>query len=308
MVNRDEHVRLLRAELAHLLADYAPDEGDVSLGHGVTVYRRNNPTALHHGESVVSFCMVAQGSKHVEVGDREYIFTPEDIFIITARLPTVSHVVSASPEEPYLGLAIELNPNEVKSVYLSTTPEALGMYDDPTAEGMCPIHVNMLDATVRLMRTLDKPQEAEFLAPKIKDEIIFRLLSTDREGKIRQIAGMSIISNQIKASLDKMRLEYDQPLRVSEVASSAGMSVSSFHEHFKKFTGLTPLQYQKQLRLREARHRMRTQDIDVAEAGYAVGYSDASHFNRDYKRLFGITPLRDTEAMREVEELAPTGS
>ena len=299
----NDHLNLLRIELAQLLADFAPDEGDVSLGHGVTVYRRNNPTSLHHGESSVCFCMIAQGTKKLEVGDKEYLFTPEDIFIITARLPTVSHVIEASPELPYLGLSVELNPAQVKSVFMAAAPEAVGMYEESSAHGLCPTHIDLANATVRLMRSLGKPQEAEFLAPRIVDEIIFRLLTTDYDGKLRQIAGMSVISNQIKSSLDRMRQDYDQPLRVSEIAADAGMSVSSFHEHFKKFTGLTPLQYQKQLRLREARHRIRTQGIDVAEAGYAVGYNDPSHFNRDYKRMFGQSPTRDTGELYN-EELA----
>ena len=305
-MTHEERANQLREELVEILAGFAPTEGDFPIGHGVTVYRRDNLTALHHGESSISFCIIGQGKKHVGVGTREYLFTPEDIFITTAKLPTVSHVVEASPEKPYLGLSLELLPGEVKTVYLAAAPEAVGPSLDVAACSLTPIMTNLLDATVRLLRTLESPKDAAFLAPAIRQEIIYRLLTTDHEGRIRQIAGMNTVSNQIKRALDQLKEEIHRPLKVSDLADMAGMSISSFHEHFKKVTGLTPLQYQKQLRLREARHRIRTEDIDVAEAGYAVGYNDASHFNRDYKRMFGITPLRDLEQMRmdEYEEAA----
>lgn len=296
----DDQQRLLalRTELGDIIRRMAPEEGDFPISHGVKVFRRDGPTTFHHGESAISYCVIAQGTKHVEVGDRKYVFTPEDIFITTVKLPTISYVVDASPEQPYLSMTLDMNPGLVKSVYLAAEPEALGKQVDVAACSLTPIHLTLLDATVRLMRAIEVPAEAEFLAPMIQQEIIFRLLTTDHEGRIRQIAGMSTVSNRIKSALDQLREEFNQPLRISEIAGSAGMSISTFHEHFKKVTGLTPLQYQKELRLREARRLLLHEDIDVAGAGYTVGYGDASHFNRDYKRMFGLPPMRDIEAMR----------
>jgi AraC-like DNA-binding protein len=294
----EEQSRALRAELKGLLEVLAPEEGDFQFSHGVTVYRRNNPTPLHHGESTICFGTVVQGTRHVAVGTREWTFCPETIFITTVKLPIVSRVVEASPDKPFLSLTIELNPGEVKSVYLAADPEAVGRINEKGIEGITPNHLSLLDAIVRMMRVVDDPHAVAFLAPMIKREIIFLLLTTDHDERLRQIAGMNTVSNRIKVALDQLRDEIHQPLRVSELAERASMSVSSFHEHFKNVTGMTPLQYQKQLRLREARNILLTQDIDAAGAGYSVGYSDASHFNRDYKRLFGRSPMRDIEAHR----------
>jgi AraC-like DNA-binding protein len=294
----EEQAQVLREELKGLLQTLAPEEGDVRYGHGVTVYRRDNPTPLHHGESAICFGTIAQGKRHVAVGKREWTFTSDCIFITTMKVPIVSNVIEASPEKPFLSLSVELNPGEVKSVYMEAEPEALGRLNESGVCGITPNHLQLLDATVRLMRVINEPHDAGFLAPMIKREIIFLLLTTDHDERLRQIAGMNTVSNRIKAALDHLREDLHQPLRVSEIAERTGMSVSSFHEHFKNVTGMTPLQYQKQLRLREARHMLLTQDIDAAGAGYSVGYSDASHFNRDYKRLFGKSPMRDMVAQR----------
>jgi AraC-like DNA-binding protein len=297
-VSQEERARVLREELKELLQSLAPDEGNVRFGHGVTVYRRNNPTPLNHGESSICFGTIAQGKRHVAVGNREWTFTSDTIFITTMKLPVISHVIEASPERPYLSLTVDLNPGEVKSVYLEAEPEAVGRHNEAGVCGITPNHLQLLDATVRLMRVINEPHDAGFLAPMIKREIIFLLLTTDHDERLRQIAGMNTVSNRIKVALDRLREDLHQPLSVSEIAARTGMSVSSFHEHFKNVTGMTPLQYQKQLRLREARHMLLTQDIDAAGAGYSVGYSDASHFTRDYKRLFGKSPMRDIEAER----------
>lgn len=300
----EDQARVLRGELKALLQQLAPDEGDVRYGHGVTVHRRNNPTPLHHGESTICFGTIAQGKRHVAVGTREWTFTSDCIFITTMRVPIVSHVIEASPDKPYLSLTMELNPGEVKSVYLEAEPESVGRLDESGVCGITPNHLQLLDATVRMMRVINEPHDAGFLAPMIKREIIFLLLTTDHDERLRQIAGMNTVSNRIKVALDQLREDLHQPLRVSEIAERTGMSVSSFHEHFKNVTGMTPLQYQKQLRLREARHLLLTEDIDAAGAGYSVGYSDPSHFTRDYKRLFGQSPMRDVELQRAKDEAA----
>lgn len=293
-----DRTRFLQHELTNAIAALAPEDGDFNVSDDVRVFRRSELTPMNHGESSVSYCAIGQGAKHVEFGDISYVYGPEHILITTIEMPMVSRVVEASEEHPYLSMTLDLNPAMVRSVIMASSPDILAKDLDLCAHKVKPMQIGLLDATVRLMQSINRPEETEYLAPMIKREIIFRLLMTDHAGRMRQIAGMSSVSNQIKTAIEILGRDFSEPLRVAEVASGAGMSVSSFHEHFKRITGLTPLQYQKQLRLREARHLLLSEHMDAAEAGFTVGYSDASHFNRDYKRMFGLPPKRDIEQTR----------
>lgn len=291
--------QILHAQLGEAIAALAPEDGDFDVSEDVRVFRRSGPTPMNHGESSVSYCAIAQGAKRVEFGELNYVYGPDHILITSIEMPMVSRVVEASEEHPYLSMTLDLNPGLVRSVITASTPENQGGITDLCAHKVKPMEEELLGATVRLMQSINKPHETEYLTPMIKREIIFRLLMTDHAGRMHQIAGMSSVSNQIKTALDLLRQDFNKPLRVADIASGASMSVSSFHEHFKRVTGLTPLQYQKQLRLREARHLLLNVSMDAAEAGYSVGYTDASHFSRDYKRYFGQPPKRDMEEARE---------
>jgi AraC-like DNA-binding protein len=169
-----------------------------------------------------------------------------------------------------------------------------------------PVDAGLLDAVVRLARPLDSPAEAGFLAPLVRREIVYRLLMGEQGGRLSHIAVLGGHAHRIAEAIDRLRKDFDRPLRIEDVAREFGMSVSSFHHHFKVVTAMSPLQFQKQLRLREARRLMLGEDLDAASAGYRVGYSDASHFTREYKRLFGEPPARDVERLREAAmESAP---
>jgi AraC-like DNA-binding protein len=170
-----------------------------------------------------------------------------------------------------------------------------------------PLDAGLLDAVLRLHRLLDaSAEEARFLRPLVTREIVFRLLKGEQGGRLRQIAVLGGHAHRIARALERLREDYDRPLRVEDVARELGMSVSGFHHHFKAVTAMSPLQFQKQMRLQEARRLMLGEDLDAASAGYRVGYSDASHFTREYKRLFGAPPMRDVERLREAEmEIAP---
>lgn len=296
--------QILHTELSDAIAALAPEDGDFAVADDVRVFRRSAPTALNHGESSVCFCAIGQGAKHVEIGDYQAVYGPEQILITSVELPMVSHVVEASEESPYLSMSLDLNPGLVRSVLMATEPNRPPYELEPGALCICEMGTDLLDASVRLMRSLATVNDATYLAPMIKREIIFRLLATKHAGRMYEIAGMNSVSNQIKSALDQLRVQFSEPLRVADIATGVGMSTSSFHKHFKRVTGLTPLQYQKQLRLREARHLLLTAGVDAAEAGFTVGYTDASHFNRDYKRLFGLPPMRDIEQLREATQLA----
>lgn len=292
--------QFLQNELTAAIATLAPEDGDFMVMEDVRVFRRSSPTPLHFGESSVSYCAIAQGAKQVEFGELSYVYGREDTLITSIEMPMVSRVVEASVDHPYLSMTLDLTPDLVRTVLMASLPEHLNGDVDLCAHKVKPMEIGLLDATVRLMQSINKPNEADFLVPMIKREIVFRLLMTDHAGRLQQIAGMSAVSNQIRMAIEHMRREFAEPLRVADIANRVGMSVSSFHEHFKRVTSMTPLLYQKQLRLREARHLMLTTGMHAAEAGFTVGYTDASHFNRDYKRQFGLPPRRDAESLREL--------
>jgi AraC-like DNA-binding protein len=161
------------------------------------------------------------------------------------------------------------------------------------------LDARLLDAVVRLVRLLDTPAETPFLAPLITREIVYRLLRSEQSGRLRHIAVQGGHTRRIARAIERLRTEFDQLLRIDDIAQELGMSVSSFHHHFKAVTAMSPLQFQKQIRLQEARQLMLGEGLDAASAGYRVGYNDASHFNREYKRLFGLPPLRDVKRLQE---------
>src|SRR5438309_1439130 len=161
-----------------------------------------------------------------------------------------------------------------------------------------PLDAGLLDAVVRLVRLLDAPIDARVLAPLVTREIVVRLLMGEQGGRLRHIAALGGHTHSIAQAIARLRKDFDQPLRIEDIARELGMSVSGFHHHFKEVTALSPLQFQKQLRLQEARRLLLGEDLDAARAAYRVGYNDASHFNREYKSLFGAPPIRDVERLR----------
>ena len=178
---------------------------------------------------------------------------------------------------------------------------------DERAIAVSPLDVNLLDAVLRLVRLLDSPAAAPVLMPLITREILYRLLTGEQGGRLRHLALAEGHTTYIASAIARLRRDYDRPLRIEQLAGDLGMSVSSFHHHFKAVTALSPLQYQKQLRLQEARRLMLSEDFDAASAAYRVGYQDASHFNREYKGLFGFPPLRDVQRLRDTADVSVGG-
>jgi AraC-like DNA-binding protein len=214
-------------------------------------------------------------------------------------MPRVSQVLEASKERPYLSLRLELAPTLVGSVMVEAGHPSPPGHADVRAIDVSPLDVNLLDAFVRLVRLLDSPAEARVLLPLITREIIYRLLVGEQGGRLRHLAILGGYTSHITRAVERLRQDFDQPLRIEDIARELGMSVSGFHHHFKAVTAMSPLQFQKQLRLQEARRLMLGEDLDAASAAYRVGYHDASHFNREYKSFFGVPPMRDVQRLRE---------
>ena len=289
-----------RDELVERIARAVREDGTVETPEGLRLRRAISPTELGHGVSFPALCMVAQGSKEVLLGDGRYRYDPAHYLITTAALPIASRVTEASEERPYLGVVLRLDPTLVGSVMVEAGYPAPRDHAAVRAFDVSPLDAGLLDAVVRLVRFQDSPAEdARFLRPLVTREIVFRLLKGEQGGRLHHIAALGGHSYRIARALERLRKDFDQPLRIEDIARELGMSVSGFHHHFKAVTAMSPLQFQKQMRLQEARRLMLGEDLDAASAGYRVGYGDASHFTREYKRLFGAPPARDVERLRE---------
>jgi AraC-like DNA-binding protein len=289
-----------RYELAELVARAVGEDGTFEAPGGLRLLRHSSPTPKDHGVSSPAFCVIAQGEKEVLLGDDCYRYDANHYLITAASLPTATRITEASEERPYLGVVLGLDPALVGSVMVEAGYPVPGEKAAVRAFDVSPLDAGLLDAVVRLVGLLDAPaDEARFLRPLITREIVFRLLKGEQGGRLRQIAVLGGHSHRIARALERLRQDFDRPLRIEDIARESGMSVSGFHHHFRAVTAMSPLQFQKRMRLQEARRLMLAEDLDAASAGHRVGYGDASHFTRDYKRLFGAPPMRDVEGLRE---------
>ena len=295
-----------REELAERIAGALPEDGTVEPLKGLHLHRSSTPTEPLHGVSVPCLCVIAQGSKEVLLGDCLYRYDAAHYLLSTVELPVVGQVVEASAERPYLSLRLELDPALVGSVMVEAGHLSSRNRGDMRAMDVSPLDADLLDATVRLVRLLDSPAEARVLRPLITREIVYRLLMGEQGNRLRHLALLGSHTDRIAEAVERLRRDFDQPLRIESLARDLGMSVSGFHHHFKAVTAMSPLQYQKHLRLQEARRIMLGENLDAASAGSRVGYDDASQFSREYKRLFGEPPLRDVERLRGAAKAGPT--
>ncbi len=274
-------------------------DGAVEPMEGLVFVRASSPTELGHGVSSSCFCVIAQGSKEVLLGDKCYRYDPAQYLIATAALPIAGRITEASKEEPYLSLILKLDPALVGSVMVEAGHVAPRNPSTMTAIDVSPLDAGLLDAVVRLIRLLDSPNDACYLAPLLQREIIYRLLKGEQRGRLGQITALGGPTQRIAEAIERLRNDFDQPLCIEDMARELGMSLSGFHHHFRAITAMSPLQFQKQLRLQEARRLMLGEGLDAASAGYRVGYGNASHFTREYKRLFGAPPMHDVGQLRE---------
>jgi AraC-like DNA-binding protein len=305
-VREVQRMRVNREELVDRIARTIHEDGVSQPLQGVHLGRLSTPLEKIHGVLEPSLCVIAQGSKEILLGDSRYRYDPFHYLLATIDLPTVGRVVEASRERPYLSLRLELPAALVSSIMVEAGHGASpGQIADVRAIDVSPLDANLLDAVVRLVRLLDSPAEAPILMPMIMREIIYRLLLGEQGGRLRHLTVMGGYTPAIARAVQRLRHNLDQPLRIEEMARDLGMSVSSFHHHFKAVTAMSPLQFQKQLRLQEARRLMLGENLDAANAAYRVGYSDPSHFNREYKSVFGVPPMRDVQRLREAANAYP---
>ena len=286
-------------ELVERIARAMRVDGTIQPLPGLYLSRSSLPLKPLHSVLEPSLCVIAQGSKEVLLGESRYRYDTSHYLLATVELPRVSQVLEASPERPYLSLRLELTPALVSSVMVEAGYTSPPGHADVRAIDVSLLDGHLLDAIVRLTRLLDVPAEAPVLLPLITREIIYRLLRGEQGIRLRHLAIQGGYTPHIALAVEQLRRDFTQPLRIEQIARELGMSVSGFHHHFKAVTAMSPLQFQKRLRLLEARRLMLGEDLDAASAAYRVGYHDASHFNREYKSLFGIPPMRDVQRLRE---------
>lgn len=285
--------------LIDLVARFAPHDGDfVTDIPGLKLFRRSQPTAPVHCIYEPSLALIAQGQKRVVIGDDIYDYGPGQLLLTSLDLPVISKVSDASPEQPYLGISVALDSRvilqlstQVPLAHRKTGPELALSVGTPSDQ--------LVDAVTRLIALQDEPDMVSAMAPLIHSEIAIRLLKSPQGARLRNLIASGTQGHQVATAVTWLKQHYTEALLVEDLASSVHMSQTTFRQHFRSLTGMSPLQYQKQLRLQEARWLMLNENMDAGTAALHVGYESSSQFSREYSRIFGSPPLRDVHRMRE---------
>jgi AraC-like DNA-binding protein len=289
----------LRSELARKIAAHIRVEGkEATAVPGLSLYRKSAPTDCTSAAYEPELIVFVQGEKHINVGGTTLVCDGSTFLLTSIDLPVVSQVTKASREEPILALMLKLEMPAVREIL--SQEEFLVPEVSTGARGMAvgETTVELLGACSRLLDLLDAPRDIPFLSSLIQREILYRLLRGPQGKHLRAIATLGEQSNRTAKAVEWLRMNYSKPLRVEELASVAQMGVSTLHHHFRSLTAMSPLQYQKQLRLHTARVRMLSNGMDAASAAFEVGYESPSQFSREYCRFFGQPPMRDIKARR----------
>lgn len=288
----------MSVELAERIARAMPGEGSREAHPGLHVYRRSKAGERVYSFAEPAFCVIAQGSKDILLGAHRFRYDPAHYLITTMGLPMCAEIVHASRARPYLSMKLVLDPAVVTSVMVESGLGFAASGGRMLALDVSVLDATLLDAAVRLVRLIENPTEYRVLAPLVIREIVYRLLTGAQAHRLRHLVAADSRTRRIARAIEAIRENFVKPLGIVGLARQLGMSVSGFHAHFKAVTAMSPLQFQKHLRLQEARRLMISEAVDAAQAGYRVGYEDPSHFSREYKRHFGEPPIRDIERIR----------
>jgi AraC-like DNA-binding protein len=299
----------LMRELRVLIARHAGQTPAHRLLPNIMVAMSNLPTPpfAYMAEPALlaepAFGFVAQGAKRVVLGNQVFDYAAGQYLIFSVDLPLSGYVLQASATEPFLGFGLKLKPDAIAALLLETSAQRK-VETEPPGIAVSDLTDDLLDPVVRLLRLLDRPEDIPVLAPAIEREILWRLVNGEQGAMVRQLGLADSRMTQIGRAIRWIRDHYAETVRIEELADIAGMSLTSFHRHFLGVTSLSPLRFQKQIRLQEARSRLLLSSQDVAAIGFAVGYDSPSQFSREYRRLFGAPPGRDGEHLRRSKELS----
>ncbi|MDR6872295.1 AraC-like DNA-binding protein [Bosea sp. BE125] len=279
----------------------------------LALIRSSQPTEPMHGLHLPALCIIVQGRKQVMLGEQIYLYDRTHYLVVSVDLPIIGQVVEASTEEPYFSVRLDLDPVQLSALMLESKPNATkpgegGHTGAGPGLAVNPAAPELLDAMLRLVRLLETPHDIAVLAPLAEREILYRLMNGEQAARLRQIATAESKLQQVNRAIGWIRRNYDKTFSIEALASEASMSPSALHQHFKAVTAMSPLQYQKQLRLQEARRLILGAALDAASAGFRVGYESPSQFSREYRRLFGAPPLRDVARLRGASALEMVGA
>ncbi len=287
-------------ELAALVARYTDGKGNGAHATAIdslAFTRESDTSTAMRGVSEPLLGIVVQGKKEVLLSEETYQYGVAQYLVVSVDLPLSGCAVKATPDQPYLGFKLKLDPAQLCDIIAQTNP---GIAQKESVRGwfISDADPPLVDCAIRLTKLLETPQDIPFLAPMIIREIYYRLLMGEQGEAVRQIATSGSNMQRIAEVIKLIKADFTKPLRVEDLALAANMSPSSFHRHFKEVTSMSPLQYQKQLRLLTARQMMLAENIDATQTAYHVGYESTSQFSREYSRVFGAPPIRDIERLR----------
>lgn len=289
-----------QAELAKIIETYSGQDG----AHATAIpslffLHRSKVTELSHSIYKPRICIIVQGAKEVFLAQERFRYGPSDYLVVSVDLPVSGQVTEASLDVPYLALHLEFTPSQILEVIRDFKIQVRNHEHAKRGMFVSPIEASMLDAVIRLTRLLENPSDIPVLAPLYTKEILYRVLQGPHGGSLEQIAIEKSSTLLIKDVIEQIMNNYDRSLRIEELAEIANMSVSSLHRHFKEVTAMSPIQFQKQLRLQKARQLLLSESTDAADVAFRVGYESPSQFSREYSRLYGFPPKEDIKRLRD---------
>jgi AraC-like DNA-binding protein len=267
---------------------------------GLALHRWETPTEPTSYMLPPSICLIGQGRKRLFLSEEAYVYDAHRFLITSVDLPVVTQIIEASSDKPYLGLTLELDLRMIAQVMLGSDMALARPSKDRLGVAVSKVSPRLLDAFQRLIDLLEHTEDISVLAPLIQQEIIYHLLAGEQGPRLRQITSIGNHSYQIARAIDWLKDNFNKRLRVEDLANKAGLSTSAFHNHFRSVTSMSPLQFQKKIRLNEARRLMLTEHMDASTAAYEVGYDSPSQFSREYNRQFGAPPMRDIKNLIQV--------
>jgi len=288
-----------QAELACLIERYTQQDGACPTAIPSLFFNRQSVVAGPvYGVFKPSLCIIVQGAKDVWLAQKRFRYSPADYLVASMNVPVIAQVAEATSACPYLSLKLEFTPKQILDVLSNLeTPVAI---KKPSGQAIFVnrIEASLLEAVLRLVRLLETPEDIPMLLPLVTKEILYRILQGKYGETLEQIAVEGSYTYRIRSVIERLMERYDQALRIEDLAEMANMSISSFHRHFKEITAMSPLQFQKQLRLQEARRLMLSEAADAAEIAFRVGYESPSQFSREYSRMFHLPPKEDMKRMK----------
>ncbi|MEK5416680.1 AraC family transcriptional regulator [Paenibacillus odorifer] len=289
-----------KEELARLIEHHSSQDGVYETAiPSLFVIRNSNVTEPVYRVYKPSLCFIAQGTKEILLAKERFEYGPANYLISSMNLPVIGQIIKASPNAPYLSFKLEFTQSQILKVLNDSEFKLAPKENAKRAMYVGQIELSLLDAILRLVRLLDDPKDIPFLAPIYTDEILYRLLQGPYGVTLAQIAMEGSSTYRIREAIEQIIENCDKPLRIEELAETANMSISSFHRHFKEVTAMSPIQFQKHLRLQEARRLLLSESADAADVAFRVGYESASQFSREYSRMFGSPPRADIKRLKE---------